>query len=218
YVRFLAIRGEVERRLIVKHARDGSPLDPDDESAREVVRLVVANWGTAESKVVPIPNPPDLTTDQFKDSAKRGSGWFRSELTACAKCHGADGAGDGASQDFDDWTKDWTLLAGIDPKNKSDWKEMKPFGALKPVIDRPRNLAWGAFHGGDDRRDLFRRLVLGIEGTPMPPIARAINGNPGLTDDEIWDLVHYVQSLGGVTSAITKLEGSSNNSPEGGAE
>lgn len=218
YVRFLAIRGEVERRLIAKHARDESQLNPDDESAMDIVRLVVANWGSAEGKVVPIPNPPELTADQFKDSVKRGQEWFRSELTACAKCHGTGGAGDGTSQDFDDWTKDWTLLAGIDPKKKSDWKEMKPLGALKPVIDRPRNLAWGAFHGGDSRQDLFRRLVLGIEGTPMPPIARAINGNPGLSDDEIWDLVHYVQSLSGVSSIIAKVNSAMMKSSEGVAK
>ena len=223
YVRFLSIRGEVERRLIAKHARGESQLNPDDESAIEVVRLVVANWASAETKVLPIPNPPELTPEQFKESAKRGEEWFRSELTACAKCHGTSGAGDGNSQDFDDWTKDWTLLAGIDPKKKSDWKEMKPFGALKPVIDKPRNLAWGAFHGGGNRQDLFRRLVLGIEGTPMPPIARAVNGNPGLTDDEIWDLVHYVQSLSSVpssslASAKSTLDDTIRSKPEGAAE
>ncbi|MFN7627452.1 MAG: c-type cytochrome [Pirellula sp.] len=218
YVRFLSIRGEVERRLIAKHARGESQLNADDESAIEVVRLVVANWGSAEAKVVPIPTPPKLNAEQFKDSAKRGEEWFRSELTACAKCHGAGGVGDGVSQDFDDWTKDWTLLAGIDPKHKSDWKEMKPFGALKPVIDKPRNLAWGAFHGGGDRQDLFRRLVLGIEGTPMPPIARAVNGNPGLTDDEIWDLVHYVQSLSGVASAKSAVDDTTSSKTEGAAE
>lgn len=218
YVRFLSIRGEVERRLIAKHARGESKLSSDDESASEVLRLVVSNWATSEAKVVPIPPPPALTPEQFEGSAKRGEDWFRSELTACAKCHGASGAGDGNSQDFDDWTKDWTLLAGIDPKKKSDWKEMKPFGALKPVIDRPRNLAWGAFHGGGDRKDLFRRLVLGIEGTPMPPIARAINGNPGLTDAEIWDLVHFVQSLSGVASTKSLVTDTMGANPEGGSE
>jgi hypothetical protein len=70
--------------------------------------------------------------------------------------------------------------------------------ALKPVIDQPRNFAWGGFRGGSEPTDLFRRLVLGIEGSPMPPIARAEGNNPGLTDDEIWDLVHYVMSLGEV--------------------
>ena len=120
---------------------------------------------------------------------------FESELTACVKCHGADGLGNGTSQDFDDWTKDWTIRAGIDPANKSEWKAMKKYGALKPVIDRPRNLKLGALRGGTSRGDIYLRLVLGIEGSPMLAVAKKENGNPGLTDDDIRDLVEYVLSL-----------------------
>jgi hypothetical protein len=88
------------------------------------------------------------------------------------------------------------VLAGIDPKQPGAWKVMKPFGALKPVIAKPRNLQWGGLHGGSDPASIYKRIVLGIEGTPMPPVARVSNSNPGLTEEEIWCLVGYVQELG----------------------
>jgi hypothetical protein len=73
---------------------------------------------------------------------------------------------------------------------------MKPFGALKPVLAKPRNLQWGGLHGGSDPVSIYKRIVLGIEGTPMPPVARSSNSNPGLNEEEIWCLVGYVQELG----------------------
>lgn len=198
YVRFLSIRGEVERKLITKHVREGVELVADAPECVEAMQQVVASWESAPARAVAIPEPPVLGESEMADSIARGRKLYLSELTACAKCHGPEGRGDGNSQDFDDWTKDWTLLAGIDPKDPRAWRAMKPFGALKPVFDRPRNFASGGFRGGSKPTDLFRRLVLGIEGSPMPPIARAEGNNPGLTDDEIWDLVHYVMSLGEV--------------------
>jgi len=192
----MAIRGEVERRLLSKTIREGLELDPKLEEARQVAIAVAQRWKESETASVPVPEPPALNASEMAASVERGKQWYSMELTACVKCHGPTGLGDGLSQDYDEWTKDWTVLAGIDPKHPRDWKEMKPHGALKPVIDRPRNFAYRAFRGGGEREDLFRRLVLGIEGTPMPPIARAQGGNPGLTDDQIWDLVHYVLSIG----------------------
>lgn len=196
YVRFMAMRGEIERRLISKTIREGLNLDAKREEVQQVAVSVVRRWKESEAARVPVPAPPTLNASELAESIQRGEQWYGNELTACVKCHGPTGLGDGPSQDYDEWTKDWTVLAGIDPKHPRDWKAMKPYGALKPVLDRPRNFAWGAFRGGGNREDLFRRLVLGIEGTPMPPIARAQGGNPGLTDDQIWDLVHYVLSIG----------------------
>jgi mono/diheme cytochrome c family protein len=196
YVRYLAIRGEIERKLIAKVVREGLNLSEENAEAQQIAIAVARRWQESEFSKVSVPSPPTMTETELAESIQRGKEWYASELTACVKCHGPDGLGNGLSQDYDEWTKDWTVLAGIDPKHPKDWKEMKRFGGLKPVIDRPRNFAWHAYRGGDDREDLFRRLVLGIEGTPMPPIARAQGGNPGLTDAQIWDVVHYVLSLG----------------------
>ncbi len=53
----------------------------------------------------------------------------------------------------------------------------------------PRSFVNGIFKGGADGPSLFIRTVKGIPGTPMP----ANEGN--YSDDEMWDLIHYVQSL-----------------------
>ncbi|MCE2812522.1 MAG: cytochrome c [Planctomycetaceae bacterium] len=201
YVRYLAIRGEVERRVITAHVREGTDLDVASEQLQQILKQVVQKWANASSEQVVIPDYPEFIGKRIENSQEhlelmsKGKAHFESELTACVKCHGATGAGDGSSQDFDDWTKDWTILAGIDPKHPTDWKEMKVYGALKPVLAKPRNFHWGAYHGGKSPTEIFKRIVLGIEGTPMPPVARAQNGNPGLTDQELWELVYYVTHL-----------------------
>jgi len=193
YVRFLSIRGEVERRLIVAliNAEDVADL------GIQIATNVAGSWSSAEAAVAVVPNLDEgmVLGDEHMEAVARGKEIFMSELTACSKCHGKAGDGKGASQDFDDWTKDWTIRAGIDPTKKSEWKSMKRFGALKPVIDHSRNLTLGAFRGGSSRDDIYRRMVLGIEGSPMPAVARKENDNPGVTEQGIQDLVEYVLSL-----------------------
>ena len=56
---------------------------------------------------------------------------------------------------------------------------------------QPRDLTTGVFRAGTTSADLYRSIASGINGTPMP----AFGGS--LTPEEIWDVVHYVQSLGG---------------------
>lgn len=201
YVQFLAMRGEVERRAIRLNQQEGIALDPSEPRMQEILSVVVGKWDTAPSDALAEPEPPAWFSTAPSDEERhlelvqKGKSHFESELTACVKCHGKTGVGDGASQDYDEWTKDWTILAGIDPKHPKEWKEMKPYGALRPVLAKPRNFQWGAFHGGKSPKEIFKRIVLGIEGTPMPPVARAENSNPGLTDQELWELVYYVIHL-----------------------
>ncbi len=200
YVRFLAIRGEVERRLISAIVNE----EIDSELPLKIASKVAESWAFAGTYSV---TPPDfgtgLTSEERLASIERGKTVFLSELTACAKCHGKEGDGKGISQDFDDWTKDWTIRAGIDPTKKAEWKRMKKFGILKPVIDSPRNLTFGAFRGGPTREDIYLRIVLGIEGSPMPAIARKENDNPGISEEGIRDLVEYVFSLSDLNSMGT---------------
>ena len=122
----------------------------------------------------------------------------RQAKTACSKCHGAEGRGDGISQDFDEWTKDWTIRAGIDPSSKSEWKVMKKFGALKPVVNRSRNLHLGAVRGGQTVDNITKRIVLGIDGTPMPAAAISEESPNSLNREELADLVRFVASIANV--------------------
>lgn len=50
-----------------------------------------------------------------------------------------------------------------------------------------RDLRRGVFKGGRDSRQLYLRIAAGLPGTPMPAA--------GVTGEEIWHIVHYVQSL-----------------------
>jgi DMSO reductase family type II enzyme heme b subunit len=53
----------------------------------------------------------------------------------------------------------------------------------------PRSFVNGIFKGGSEGHQLWARTVKGMKGTPMP----AHEGN--YSDDDMWDLIHYVQSL-----------------------
>ncbi|MEK7730892.1 MAG: cytochrome c, partial [Planctomycetota bacterium] len=53
----------------------------------------------------------------------------------------------------------------------------------------PRSFVNGVFKGGSEGHQLYARIIKGLKGTPMP----SSEGN--YTSDEVWDLIHYVQSL-----------------------
>jgi mono/diheme cytochrome c family protein len=61
----------------------------------------------------------------------------------------------------------------------------------------PRDLNRGVFRFGRRPIDLYRRIHAGINGTPMPSHAamKDANGERILSDEDLWDLVHYIRSL-----------------------
>ena len=87
------------------------------------------------------------------------------EEAGCAACHGDRGRGDGTSAN-----------------------------ALRDDVGlpiRPADLRYPRrFKGGAAPEDLYRTLVTGLDGTPMPSYAAAIEDPHAL-----WDLVAYVRSL-----------------------
>jgi mono/diheme cytochrome c family protein len=67
---------------------------------------------------------------------------------------------------------------------------------LPPRHAIPRNLREGVYRGGRRPLDLFWRIAAGIRGMPMPGIGPAAPGAQGtLSQQEIWQIVDYVQSL-----------------------
>lgn len=222
YVRFLAIRGEVERRFMMELVRDvdvvagDSVYDPSlkeknppkfaaqKSKIEEIVMRVARSWITSKVSQVSGDHAQRLEvsnllegTDRevFLESARRGRKLFQSETAACSQCHGKDGSGNGKLVDFDEWTKDWTIRSGIDPKDPKQWKPLKKLGLLKPTLVSARNLHFGVFRGGNSPDAIFRTIVHGIEGTSMPAAAVQPSVKNGLTEDQIWDLVHFCQSL-----------------------
>jgi cytochrome c oxidase cbb3-type subunit 2 len=82
----------------------------------------------------------------------------------CAKCHGELGIGDGPSAD--ELTDDNNLP--ITPRDFTDPNQ---------------------FVGPNDLAGIYRTLMTGLDGTPMPTFSDFLD------DDEAWQLVYYVMSL-----------------------
>ena len=79
---------------------------------------------------------------------------------ACATCHGATGEGDGVSEQIDE----------------------------KGMPTRPRDLTMGVFKGNPDPEEVYRRIILGMPGTPMPMSDWAYG-------DDAWHLTNYVLGM-----------------------
>jgi hypothetical protein len=64
-----------------------------------------------------------------------------------------------------------------------------------PIL--PRDLTQGIFRGGSRPIDVYRRIYSGISGGPMPALgeARDAKGEPLLSPEDLWCLVHYVRAL-----------------------
>jgi len=84
----------------------------------------------------------------------------------CWECHGGGGEGNGEKA----------------PKLKDDWDLPQPPANLT----RPRS-----FKGGSKPEDLYRTILAGLDGGPMPSFQQQFEGR----EKDIWDLINYVRSL-----------------------
>lgn len=81
-------------------------------------------------------------------------------VKGCAPCHGPGARGDGVQMQFD----------------------------VEGFPTRPRDLTLGVFKGSPAPEHIYRRIVAGMPGTPMP-------GSPALHGNDAWRLVHFIRSL-----------------------
>ena len=183
-------------------------FDEEWELITDSVAEAAGAWLDAEDQVVeveipenlPIPSNHDeltkmLAGDQGAEltkSIERGRELFVGTVASCSKCHGATGRGDGQEADYDDWTKDWTIRAGLKPEDIKSLTPLIARGALPPKTIKPRNFEEGVFRGGEAPEDLYRRLKQGIAGTPMPAVT-LVEGQ--LEEEDVWHLINYVRSL-----------------------
>ena len=222
YVRYLAIRGEVERRLMLElgaeldweageslyrpelEAGDPPVFQSQRRAIDAVVREVAARWANPQKFEVAVEEGllfeagvslSEAEQQRFLASARRGMTLFRGDQAACYQCHGVEGDGRGKLQDFDEWTKDWTIRSGIDPKISAQWRPLRALGLLKPVAVPARNLQLGVMRGGSEPEDVYRVIARGMEGTPMPAAPRLPEVKNGLTNPQVWDLVNYCLAL-----------------------
>ncbi len=215
YVKYLSIRGEVERGLLDKttnlegtdrlvNVLDKKAGEKDKAKQQEqvadvkgVVKEVLEKWDGAAGAVTQIPQRPEMTKEQMAESVKHGRELFFGTIANCVKCHGDSALGDGQLTDYDEWAKEF-ITDGKNPKVVSTYVSL---GLLPPRTIRPRNLRLGVFRGGLRPIDIYWRIMNGIEGTPMPALATNIRKPEDppeakkLNPEEIWDLVNYVQSL-----------------------
>ena len=117
--------------------------------------------GFESARPTPIAIPDAPVFDA--DATARGRRVY--EDAGCAACHGDRGRGDGGSA-----------------------------SALRDDVGlpiRPADLRYPRrFKGGSAPADIYRTLMTGLDGTPMPSYASAIDDPQAL-----WDLVAYVRSL-----------------------
>lgn len=115
---------------------------------------------TEEQPAAPIPVPTEPPTSP--ESVNRGAELFQS--MNCWSCHGKEGRGNGPSA--------------------SSLTDSKGY-AIKPF-----DLTSGThMKCGDSDQGIFRDLITGLDGTPMPSFSSA------LKPDQVWDLVHYIATL-----------------------
>ncbi|MEM9586188.1 MAG: cytochrome c [Planctomycetota bacterium] len=218
YVIFLSIRGEVEREAMFasldelgyeatapKESEYQFRIDENglvmNEAAGlliETLNRVVDRWVDAESAVMEVlpMRQLDEGSQEHQASVDRGKEIFHGQIANCAGCHGQGGIGDLPTLDYDDWSKEYSTRLGLAPTDRDDMRPFKQAGALPPKPISPRRLAGGVIRGGSDAATLYRRISQGIAGTPMPAVK--ISSEPsgvGLSVDQAWDLVRYVQSI-----------------------
>ena len=206
YVKYLSIRGEVERRLIQTGTLEGPDFLFSENllAVADEIALVVGDaelvesgealgtWVAAASEATPIPQKPDDW--DLAASVKHGRELFLGKA-GCVKCHGETAIGDGELGNFDDWTDE------LEPKKPERVAAYVERGALEPRNLVPRNLRMGVYRGGRRPIDIYRRIYNGIGGAKMPAQSNNVmkEGDPHdpkkMTQDEIWNLVDYVRSL-----------------------
>ena len=113
-----------------------------------------------EKPGTPVEIPPEPPSTP--ESIQRGAQLF--QTMNCWSCHGKDGRGYGPSAA--------TLT-------DSKGNPITPFDFT----------SGSTFKCGDTDSDMFRDLVTGLDGTPMPSFGSA------MTADQRWDVVHYIRSL-----------------------
>lgn len=172
----------------------GSGELPTDEDLRRVLRdglpgTTMPGWpnlSSGEREAVigyikslsrffegPAPEPLTFSSDPGSggDALERGRQVY--EVLECFKCHGTAGRGDGSSAP--------TL---------EDWREL-------PIRAADLTEPW-FFNGGGGVEQIHARILTGLDGTPMPSAVEAVQAEI-VTEDDIWYLAHYVNSLAPTT-------------------
>lgn len=195
YVKYLSMRGQVERQLILDLADDEELALNREYLIDSNLTGVAQSWAEAEQAIIAPAPPPEVN---LEESIALGRELFQGAQANCVKCHGTLALGDGQTDDFDNWSKTTKTFfeqvkkveaAEIPHLSLSDFQSV---GALPIRNIKPRNLRMGIFRFGRRPLDIYRRIHTGIAGTPMPGVGQSDANPAGLTPDQVWHLVNYV--------------------------
>ena len=215
YVRWLAMRGEFEKRLTNELASDYSKkaladrLKSGEKEADVVKELdeklgkagaesefattmedvggnLASDWKSADDPSS-IVTPKGPRTPTTPESIANGRKLFMSEKSKCYSCHGDGGKGDGVS------TVDYWEIPGTTPTRKFAERGLHDAWGFP---QKPRNLTSGIYRGGRRPIDIYRRVYAGIKGTQMAAFGGTVFSVPNdpedLDDHKMWDLVNYI--------------------------
>ncbi|MFO0897374.1 MAG: cytochrome c [Pirellulales bacterium] len=195
YVKYLSMRGQVERRLILELGNEES-LELNRELLIDTALADAAQaWADAEGAIIAPAAPPEVS---LEESIALGRELFQGSTANCVKCHGTLALGDGQTDDFDNWSKTTKTffqdVRKVKPEEIADLSlaDFQDVGALPIRNIKPRNLRLGIFRFGRRPVDIYRRIHTGIAGTPMPGVGQSPENAAGLTPDQVWHLVNYV--------------------------
>jgi len=116
-----------------------------------------------------LPEPLDFGSPTRVNDDVLAEGQAQYQAVQCWNCHGEAGRGDGDSS----------------PTLEDDGEF--------PIRAADLTENW-TFNGGGDVEDIYRRLLTGLDGTPMPSFADVISAGE-MTNDQLWAIAHYVRSL-----------------------
>ena len=130
----------------------------------------------ADPESIAIPQPPPYDGERAQTEGRKIY-----EETGCARCHGNLGRGDGMSA----------------PTLVDDWGH--------PIRVADLTMPW-TFRGGGTRRDIFRTMSTGFNGTPMPGFHDNLGATPEESRQRMWAIVDYMLSLSGGPAQGEKSE------------
>lgn len=138
--------------------------EPDVLAVVQYLKTFSPKW--QKQKEIPEHENFSPVPSWFADAQKRGEKAQEGKKIYeqyCLACHGASGKGDGfAMQNL-----------------KDEWGEkIKPADLRKPFIKSGRSLS-----------DLYKVLITGVSGTPMPSYKDAA------TQEELWAIIAYIEEL-----------------------
>lgn len=138
--------------------------DREIRAVTEYIKFFSPKWRRPENyaAAIPLPREPAWLENPvaLRPHAARGKEMF---LASCAACHGESGDGKGLASA--------TLM--------DEWGQPS----------QPADLRSPAIRSGPAFTDLYRALVTGIAGTPMPSYAETLN------EEQRWDVIAYIATL-----------------------